>query len=101
MANNKWILQDNQHGKIISHYLAFSKCKSLNDLVSLGEIALETLLIRWGNSLIHKHKWNSVRSKLDTIVMFYSINDVTINILELEEVIQDNISHQLHPPSTT
>ncbi len=101
MANNKWLLKDNQHGKIVSHYLAFSKCNSLDELVSLGEIELETLLIRWGNSLIHKHKWNSVRSKLDVIVMFYSINDIEINILELEEVIQDNTSHQRQSPSTT
>ncbi len=98
---NKWILGRNQHSNIISDYLSFSKLSTLDQLVSLNDTDLEALLIKYGNSLTHRYKENTVESKLQVITMFYSYHGIKINILELLQEVTDNTSHLKGVTSTT
>ncbi len=101
MMKNRWRLGNNQHSDIIRDYLSFSNMSTLDALVSMLPIDTDTLLIKYGNSLTHRYKESNLENKLRIILMFYSCNEIEIDIFELLGEIDSNTSHLRQSPSTT
>jgi hypothetical protein len=90
MRKNRWVLNNNQHSKIITKYLEFSCKSNLDELINMNTLDIERLLLRYANSLSHKNKTSTIESKISTVVMFYSYNGIKINIDKFyEETIGD------------
>ncbi|WP_299290535.1 hypothetical protein [Nitrosopumilus sp.] len=78
MKKNQWIMQKNQHSGRIKQFLKFSKCETLDELTNLNPAKIELLLNEYVESLQDKNTECTIIQKVDSVVMFFSVNEMFI-----------------------
>jgi hypothetical protein len=79
LIENRWVLEKNQHSNKIKQFLRFTKYDTLDELVNLSKAEIEYILLEYVEDLQHINALSTIISKVDSVVMFYSVNDIDIH----------------------
>ena len=78
MIKNKWVIRDNPTSVMVSQYLKYSKCKTLDDLINLPLDKTTELINDYMFTILSINTDNVVVNKMVALEYFYEVNEIKI-----------------------
>ena len=74
MLKNRFWISKNQNSKMVLQFLDYSEKGSLDELLNIDEKEIHELITNYENYLESVNSYSTITNKIESILLFYSIN---------------------------